>query len=457
MKRIGIVVPDGVGIKNYLYSDVLKELLKNNVEVLLLHSLSDKALKEVDKRHDYTFKKKEIPKYKESKRSKFYRELISLSRLRFNLRLTNNSSLLDNWNPSKSSLFHKAFYFLINILSLFFYKKYTRIIWLEKKHQNSIKISGVQTLFKDENLDVIFCTHQRSLDAIPVFKKAQELNIKTVGAIFSWDNLPKARLSVRSNIYVVWSTFMKNEMKMFYPEIDQKDIIVTGTPQFEFYNKEELLLSRNDFFKEHGLDKTKKIICFSGDDERTSPYDPLYLEDLAKEINSLPKEHQPQIFFRRCPVDLSGRYDKIVKKYTNIIKDIPPLWNFDTSKDWNLVYPKYEDVKMLVNIAYHTDAVINVGSTMAHDFSVFNKPAIYINYDAKKDIHWSVNTIYSFQHFRSMPDNNAVYWLNSKKEILSVADKALINQEKLTNKEWFNVIVEDYQKASRNISNVLID
>jgi len=185
---------------------------------------------------------------------------------------------------------------------------------------------------------------------------------------------------------------------------------------------------------------------------KTSPYDPHYLNDLAESL-SKDAEHY-QIIFRRCPVDLSGRYDWVVNKFPDLIIEIPPLWNFN-SNVWTAVYPVFEDVKLLVSLAYYCDAVLNVGSTMAFDFGMFDKPCIYINYDHVPDKNWSVNTIYRYQHFRSMPSKKAVYWLNSKEEISQLMTEVVSNK-KTDIADWFKIVVNHVDTASDKIIKELV-
>jgi hypothetical protein len=40
---------------------------------------------------------------------------------------------------------------------------------------------------------------------MPICIAAKELNIPVITAIYSWDNLPKARLAVQADKYIVWS------------------------------------------------------------------------------------------------------------------------------------------------------------------------------------------------------------------------------------------------------------
>ena len=143
----------------------------------------------------------------------------------------------------------------------------------------------------------------------------------------------------------------------------------------------------------------------------------------------------------------------MIEKYPDLIVDMPPIWNFN-SDIWTAVYPTYDDVILLASLAYYADAVINVGSTMAFDFGMYEKPCIFINYDAVKDPDWTVDFIYKYQHFRSMPNTEAVRWLNGKDEIVSVVQNALENP-KTEVKSWFDIVVNHADTASENIINSL--
>ncbi|SHN09659.1 hypothetical protein [Polaribacter sp. KT 15] len=455
-KTVLFVVPDGTGIRNYLFSDIIPKLHKAGKNIYIYHSLDDKALDEVRKIHKIKFESKNISHYRETIKQKFLREVIAFSRLKYNANLVNNDTILTNWNRNRKGT-KKYFYKLVEGIGNYYSKKYSRILWLEEKYQKSLLISINKEIkfLKDLTVESLFCTHQRAINAIPIIKAANVLKIKTIGAIYSWDNIPKGRLSVRTQKYLVWSNYMKNELLQFYPEINLESIVITGTPQFEFYNDESIFLNREIFFKNQNLDLNKITICFSGDDELTSPYDPNYLEDLADEILKNNKENDVQIIFRRSPVDLSGRYDKVINKYKAFIVPIRPLWS-NNREHWSTLFPSFNDVKLLANICKHSDLVINLGSTMAHDFAIFNKPAAYLNYNSVIDKRWSVETIYKFQHFRSMPNQNQLYWINSKEEILKIINLA-INHKKSLGKEWLRVINCDNKNSSLNIVNQILN
>ncbi|RED19565.1 hypothetical protein BD847_3852 [Flavobacterium cutihirudinis] len=452
--KILLLFPDGVGIRNYLYSSVFNHLEE---DLILFHNFDTETIKAIQQNTDI-HEELTIPDYRESVKEKFLRELICLSRLHYNNSKVHNPTLLKNWNWNQKTFSKKIFYKTIEFLAPFF-KHYKSILNLEKRYQKALRKNSfckeIKDILKQVKPTVVFCSHQRALKAAPIFAAAKDLGIRTTTVIYSWDNLPKARMALKADNYLVWSDYMQQELNLYYPEIDSSQINVTGTPQFEFYEDSKKIINKEIFYQTYNLDPNKKIICYSGDDTKTSPDDPKYLRDIAEEIIKANLHDEYQILLRRCPIDFSGRFDEVVSQYKDLIKEAPPLWYFSKSKEWNSVYPTLDDVKLLVSTAFYSEIVINVGSTMAFDFAMFNKPCVFINYDQKQKTvnNWSVKTIYNYQHFKSMSDSNAVIWLNSKEEIV---DK--ITSEKSCSAEmikWKEVVLENYKNSSGKINNAI--
>lgn len=458
--KILLLFPDGVGIRNYLYSDVVKHLDKD-FRIVIWSPLPEAAFEEVKILHNLNFEFKQIVLQSESILTRVFRESATFGRLIVNSKKTKNPTILTNWNYHPKTLKLK----FLNKISIYLGSwasiSYDRIVKLELKAQNHWSLSVINKYKNDLealNLSSIFIAHQRVAALMPICIAAKELNIPVISAIYSWDNLPKARLAVRADRYLVWSEYMKEEMQLYYPEIPQKIVIVTGTPQFEFYHKQDLQISREDFANKYGLDLDKKWICYSGDDTLTSPNDPLYLKDVMDALLSKNKLNEIQLIFRRCPADFSNRYDAVLREYKNIFC-MDPLWH-TTQTGWNFFFPKFGDVSLLVNLAFHCDLVINVGSTMAHDFAVFNKPCLYLNYKHRENSHWSSEIVYQFQHFRTMRGLEAVGWLNSPDEIAEKIHLALTHPEQVgkDRKKWLEKIVHHpLEDNSRKIAHVLLN
>ena len=250
---------------------------------------------------------------------------------------------------------------------------------------------------------------------------------------------------------------MKKELLKYYPNIRKEQVKITGTPQFEAHFDEENYQTRDAFFTKYSLDTTKKYICYSGDDITTCPDDETYLEDVAQAVANLnSKGNNIGIIFRRSPVDFSNRYNSVLEKFNDIIVAIEPEWT-KLGEGWQTVLPLKADNDVLVNTIRHSEMVINLGSSMVFDYTIFEKPCLYINYDAskKKQKDWSVDKIYKFVHFRSMSSINDVIWLNNQSEIEQKIALALENNSSITGaKKWFEKInIQPADKASYRIWN----
>lgn len=317
----------------------------------------------------------------------------------------------------------------------------------------------VQTL-KEVKPDVVYNTSQRSVLAIAPVEAAKALNISTVGFIFSWDNVPKSTLEVITDKYHVWSHHMKSELLDYHPFIKDAQVTITGTPQFEpHFNKHEIL-SKADFYKTHQLEQDYDYFCFSGDDITTSPQDDLYLRDVAQAIKELrSKGHKVGLIFRRCPVDFSDRYDKVLNDFSDIIKPIDPLWQ-EYGGQWNQIFPTAQDGILLANLAEHCIGVINLGSSMVFDFASHNKPCAYVNYHYSSDLNVSKGVhVYNYVHFRSQPSKEAVIWLNSpnmESDLLKMISKP--NETTVHAKAWFEHInTSPLEMSSDRILKALLD
>lgn len=470
-KKLLIFIPDGTGIKNYLLSDFIKQA-SNNFEIILAHNFSNNMHDEINLAKN-KFQHAKIPDYKETLKYKFIRESLCYARLRFNSKIKANPSIMVNWRRSFKQFSKGFFYKLVEKYGTYLSKNYKRIEKITDYYHNSVQqsvsINPFSDLIKKEKPDLIFSTHQRALHNIPLFAAAKKLDITSISVIYSWDNMPKARIPYYSDYFFAWSEYMKTEFDDYYPDIAGKRIKITGTPQFEFYEQQQLIESKADFFSKYNLDPDKPLVCYSGDDKLTSPFDADYLRDMAICFSEIKEENRPQIILRPSPVDNAKRFEAVLQMFPEI-RFAPADWYEDDSKEnWTLKFPKQNDIKSLVNLAYHADAVVNLGSTMAHDFAMYDKPAFYVNYSPKPSLEslalphakkWSVNTIYEYQHFQSMKNLDAVYWINSKDDFKQIIPIISVSNhpKKEDQRKWRDKIIgtDLYKKSSQNLVEELL-
>lgn len=462
MMKILLVVPDGVGVRNYLYSNFVDYLLKENIQIIICHKLTKGSIEEIKKNNSKLNNFVEIPNFTEGLKARVLRESLAYARLLQNKKILKNKTILNFWSPSKKGFKKKILYFFAEILGVILSKSNKLIKYGDQLFDKEIsKLDFIaESILEKYKPNIVLNLHQRAPITSPIFSRAKKKHIKTATVIYSWDNVPKARLISRYDYYFVWSELMKQELQLLYPEIISKQIIITGTPQFEFYSIDTNIENKKSFFNRYGLNPLKKTICFSGNDVTTSPHEATFLLDVCEEVSKIKEENRPQIIFRRCPVDKSTRFDKVAKKYKDMLFCIDPDWRIDKDSEnsFSSIYPAYDDVKLLVSTVYYSDAIINLGSTMAHDAAVFNKPCLYLNYNPVKDVFFKVEDIYNFQHFRSLKDIEAVGWVNNKndikeKVILSLLKPNLVGRDR---KKWLErIVLHPLENNSMNIVKAL--
>lgn len=153
------------------------------------------------------------------------------------------------------------------------------ILLLEEALQSLVRRRGEVALYRRDleewRPDVVFCTHQRPSVVLPVVMAAKELGIPTATFIFSWDNLTsKGRIAAPFDHFLVWSQLMKAELLKYYQDVGEDRVHVVGTPQFDAYGDEGLVVSREEFFARIGADPSRPLICYSGGTRRRARMSP---------------------------------------------------------------------------------------------------------------------------------------------------------------------------------------
>lgn len=453
-KKVFVFFPDGVGLRNFAFTDFKSIGEDYGFEVIYwnntIFSLEDNlGFKEIKIENQTTHPL--LPIYTRARKraelnvsqQKFKDDVYPTYKFPLNFKGVKNTirSLWVKWLVSK-------------------YSSKDGIEILRKKinalERSTSKYKYCKTQLEKHKPDLIFCTTQRATQSISSLLAAQDLGIKTVAFVYSWDNVPKAMQVVETDYYCVWSNLMKSQMLKYYPFIKEEQIFVTGTPQFEPHFDTALLETRTNFFKKYNLDIDKKYICYSGDDETTSPLDQYYLEDLSNTVRRLnEKGENLGIIYRKCPVDFTNRYNAVIQSNKDIIKVLDPLWK-QVGNQWNEVLPTPEDFKMLYNVCEHSELVTNVCSSTVFDFVAHKKPCIYYNYE-QPQLNKGIRDIgqnYKYVHFRSMPTQNAAIFCTNKNNLEGLIKRIL--DGKLSNVsdglQWFKIVAGNTpKKASANI------
>lgn len=428
MKKLGIVITDGVGFRNYILSDFLSEAEKQFDEVIILSCLP------VSVYEGFLQKSRviELAVFQEKFPTWFFRKAKEIAHLQ--LHKNNNFGITDNLNTNKSKSKTPRGYgtrFIFKWTSLFhsenFIQFYTKLQQLSFK--NSPYVKGYKSIFEKERFDILFFTHQRPPFIAPLVYQAEQLKIKTVSFIFSWDNLAsKGRMAANFGYYLVWSDLMKEELLHFYRKVQNQNIAVVGTPQFEPYVLERYKTVKNDFDTRFDLDSSKKTICFSCGDISTSKNDELYITTIVQAIQEN-KIQNVNLLVRTSPAEDPIRFERFVVKFP-FVKWNYPKWHLARKghqEEWSQRIPSKEDVTDLRSILEYSDLNINMLSTMSLDFMQFDKPVINPVFGEKENGLYDDQRFLQYPHIKNVVNSNATRIVKNEQELIETINLYLEN------------------------------
>lgn len=280
-------------------------------------------------------------------------------------------------------------------------------------------VEWYRDLFRRTRPGLVFCAKQLSLRTVPPVLAARSLGIPTATFIFSWDNLTaKGHIPAPFDHYLVWSEHMRLELLHYYPAVPPASVHVVGSPQFDPYAREDLLWSREEFFRRIRADAQRPLICYSGGDAGTCPEDPEHVRILLDLVRRGAIRGNPQVVLRPMPVDDTGRYEAVRREYPELIV-LRPAW-VHRGPSWEEVMPLPQDVRLLANLVHHSTLNINVASTMTLDFALKDRPVVNIAFDvASPPPHgrplW--HHYYQYDHYRPVVELGAARIARSPDEL----------------------------------------
>jgi hypothetical protein len=430
MSKLGIVITDGVGFRNYILSDFLSEAEKQFDEVVILSCLPASVYEGFLQKSRVI----ELAIFQEKFPTWFFRKTKEIAHLQ--LHKNNNFGITDNLNTNRSKSKTPRGYatrFIFKWTSLFhsenhiqFYNKFQ-----QQSFKNNPIVKNYKAIFEKEKFDILFFTHQRPPFIAPLVYQAKQLKIKTVSFIFSWDNLAsKGRMAANFDCYLVWSDLMKEELLHFYKKVQNQNVGVVGTPQFEPYALERYKTVKNDFYSRFNLDSFLKTICFSCGDISTSKNDELYITTIAQAIQEN-KIQNVNLLVRTSPAEDPIRFESFTAKFP-FVKWNYPKWHLARTghqEEWSQRIPLKEDVTDLRSILEHSDLNVNMLSTMSLDFMQFDKPVINPVFGNAANGLYDDQRFLQYPHIKNVVNSNATRIVKNEQELIEAINLYLENSE----------------------------
>ncbi len=438
-RKLGIVITDGVGYRNFILSNFLTEACTKFDSVVIYSGLpiSGYNLKLIPKKVVI----EELDIFVESKITWVFRKLKETAHMSLHKKFYGiNDNLRKGYPKTNSirSILTRIIYKITSVcnsekcISIYEYLQFLSFSF-------SKKTNTYKRLLKTTNPDVLFFTHQRPPYVAPILHAAKRLKIRTSAFIFSWDNLAsKGRMMGPFNTYFVWSDLMKKELLYFYPSTKKECVFVVGTPQFEPYVLDKYHIDKAAFFKKFKLDSSKKLICYSCADADIGANDSVHIQSIMHFIQRR-SDLNLQLLVRTSPAEDGKRFNTLKQAYPKIRWNIPK-WNLtrnDHIESWSQRVPTTEDMVDLKALLKFSDLNINMCSTMSLDFMLFEKPVINTVFGNKQNGLYDDQRFLNFDHYKKVIDSKAVYIAKNEMELELQIEEA-IKYPKAKNK---------YQKA----------
>lgn len=426
MKNLGVVITDGVGFRNFILSDFISEA-KNNFEAVIIYSCIPVP---AFQKYNLDCKIVELDQYNEKFITWFFRKTKEVAHLQ--LYQKNNFGIRDNFNSNKSKTRNPRGYatrFIYGMTSILHSESW--ILRFNKLQQLSFKNNPIGKLFnnqlKEDNIGILFFTHQRPPFIAPLIYQAEKLKIKTVSFIFSWDNLAsKGRMAGNFHHYLVWSNLMQSDLLHFYKSVKLNQIDVVGTPQFEPYVLERYKTSKEEFYATYNLDLALPLILFTCNDS-SSKNDPFYLELLADYIET--NKIKANLIVRTSPADEPSRFLYLQEKHPFIKWNFPDwtLTRENHAEPWTQRVPEFNDIVNLKSVLQFSDIIVNVLSTIILDGFLFDKPSICPVFGIEELGLDSIEKFLSYAHLKQVEDSNALTIVKEQSKYLNAIEEALKN------------------------------
>jgi hypothetical protein len=430
MKNLGVVITDGVGFRNFILSDFLKEAETSYDKVVIYSCLPASVYK------DFVVKSKvvELEVYKENFYTWFFMKFKEVAHLQ--LHKKGNFGIQDSYrvNKAKSNTIRGYFKRLVFFITKFCYSE----SWIQrfgKLQQFTFKNHRItkdyQSILKEDNIDFLFFTHQRPPYIAPLIYASEKLKIPNGTFIFSWDNLAsKGRMAGHFNYYFVWSHLMKSELLQFYTSVQDHQIKVVGTPQFEPYVLERYEVAKVEFETNFKINSKLKTICFSCGDVSTSRNDTIYIETIARAIKKNKIQEEVNFLVRTSPAETPERFQYIKDKYPFILWNYPK-WDLvreGHQETWSQRVPNVDDMKDLRSLLQYCDVFINMCSTMSLDAMCFDKPVINPVFGNTKNGLYDDQRFLKYAHYKRVAESGAVAIVKTKEELIGAINFALTNE-----------------------------
>lgn len=410
-KILLFVISRGEVIRNFVYSDIAKQL-KKDYHLIFFSVFPNATLQSYLK--DNCDELHELEALQLNYAQRLLHEIIDLAHNRY---LWSEAAKV-RWNmrDAEATSFFEKFTRAIKKLVVLPLANNRALSLLEKLDlklaANNKQVKSYRDKIKKIAPDLVFNgSHSHSKIAYPLLQAARLQKIKTAAFLFSWDNLTsQGRVFPPHDYYFAWNDKIRQDLMNIYPSTNKAHTFVSGTPQFSFHFDPKNFKPRLEFLQELGLAEKDRFILYSAGMSNHMPFEPEVAERIADIIYKTYDDIK--LVIRTYAKDRYKVFEPLKKRRKDILfPEVKWEENFQT--------PLLEDQVFFTNLLYHCELGINVASTISLELCMFDKPAINVGYNPPgRDIYpYDYTRFYSFDHYKPIVDSSAVKVVASEVEM----------------------------------------
>ena len=415
MKTIFISILSGVEAKDILRTNIVQRLLDAGVRVVLF-------LKSYERAEIY---KKEFlhpnlvyevaSDFKLSEGDKIFEFLKNYLVRTKSLFIYKKASFIKNRNY----LAYALSIFLSLILGWSIFRKIARVL-----DQKFVKNRAFNKFFEKYNPDLVFLANLFDAMEIAMLRDAKARGVKTVGFVNSWDKITiKGHMRILPDKLIVPNEIVKKEAQKYLGE-KEKNIFVSGIPQYDHYINEPVV-SREEFFKKINADPQKELLVFAplGSAFSDSDWDMIDLMHELVQKDAFVKK--TELLVRFPPNDFAHMEE--IRKRPYLRCDVPGT-RFGTKigMDWDM---DFNDLSHLRNTLRHCSLVIGYASSLMVDAAFCGKPAMTIGFTLRPPTlgEKDPRMWYHTTHYSKAIATGGIRWVKSKEEMIKWINNYLEN------------------------------
>lgn len=228
-----------------------------------------------------------------------------------------------------------------------------------------------------------------------VLREAAHRGIPTGTVIVGWDNPSSYSLSGAPVAWATcWSEIQKEELVLgsdWAPE----HVHVGGIPTYDGYFRRQWTMSRDEYFRLHGLDPTRKLIAYACSFVSFSPNLP-NVEALARLVAEDRLSHPSQLLVRLHPNHFMDvhLFQKEREAIQDLARQLPQVRVVEpVPLGGELGYYSGEDMPEKASMMTHADVFVTVYSTMVVEAAIHDRPIVSLCLDAPRG--WDTPRKYS--------------------------------------------------------------